>query len=61
MTSKLMPVVDVPHRSLKTWKLGGKLRVLLCRISEVPELYLPSGGMQTQLKAGSFQSGKRAR
>jgi hypothetical protein len=35
---KLVGVEDVPHRGLKPWKLGGKLRMLLCRISKVHEL-----------------------
>jgi hypothetical protein len=27
---KLVGVEDVPHRGLKPWKLGGKLRMLRC-------------------------------
>ena len=37
---KLVGVEYVPHRGLKPWKLGGKLPMLLCRISKVHELLL---------------------
>jgi hypothetical protein len=34
ITSKLIGVEDVPHCGLKPWKLGGKLRMPLRRISK---------------------------
>jgi hypothetical protein len=49
---KLVGVEDVPHRSLKPWKLGGKLRMLLCRISKVHEL-LPEQIVESALDTKS--------
>lgn len=52
ITRKLVGVEDVPHRSLKPWKLGGKLRMLLCRISKVHEL-LPEQIVESALDTKS--------
>lgn len=52
ITRKLVGVEDVPHRGLKPWKLGGKLRMLLCRISKVHKL-LPEKIVERALDAKS--------
>lgn len=52
ITSKLIGVEDVPHLGLKPWKLGGKLRMPLCRISKVREL-LPDQIVECALDAKS--------
>ena len=38
ITGQLVGIEEVPHRSLKPWKLSGKLRIPLCRIGKVYEL-----------------------
>ncbi len=52
ITRKLIGVEDVPHCGLKPWKLGGKLRMPLCRISKVHEL-LPDQIVECALDAKS--------
>jgi hypothetical protein len=38
ITSKLVLIENVPHRGLKPWKLGRKLRLTVCRFSKVHKL-----------------------
>jgi hypothetical protein len=52
ITGKLVGVKDVPDRGLKAGKLGGKLRILLCRIGKVHEL-LPDEIVERALDAES--------